>query len=88
MIERDRPDFKNMEVVGALPSAFHYPNGGEELFGRLAGADIVRIGSPPTGEVEGGGLILDYREKGSVEIRRAVFAFTELGMWVLHDAPL
>ncbi|MSP76029.1 MAG: hypothetical protein EXR12_07830 [Rhodospirillaceae bacterium] len=88
MGERHRLDFKNLEVVAALPSAFHFPEGAEELFKRLAGAEIIRIGAPPTKGIEGGGLIIDYRQKGASEYRRAVFAFTEIGMWLEFDDVL
>jgi hypothetical protein len=85
---RDRPDFKDLEVVPALPSYFHRPEGGEELFAALTGAQIVRIGSPASAGIEGGGLIIDYLPEGSANVRRAVFGFNELGMWTEDDGPL
>jgi hypothetical protein len=55
---------------------------------RLAGATIRRIGSPEEKGIEGGGLILDYRRPGDHVVRRVVFGFTELGMWVEWEGPI
>lgn len=48
----------------------------------LTGATIVRFGTVPSEEVEGGGLVIDYKPTGSDEAKRIVFGFNELGMWV------
>lgn len=46
----------------------------------LIGCTIVRIGTSPDLDVEGGGLVLEYRTpEGKLEM--IVFAFTEIGMW-------
>jgi len=79
-------DYESLEVIEALPDFFHSPRGKEEVFRRLAGAKIVRIGSTAEKGIEGGGLILDYELDG--RIYRLVLAFTELGMWVEYDSFL
>lgn len=49
----------------------------------LEGATILQFGAAhPDADVEGGGLVIDYRPKGAWRKKRVVFAFTELGMWV------
>jgi hypothetical protein len=66
-----------------------------ELYGRgqavpkdLSGAIIMAIGTLDfTGKrPEGGGLVIDYRPKGSSDIKRITLAFTEGGMWE-HPFP-
>jgi len=56
----------------------------------LIGATIVAIGTMDfSGEddrPEGGGLVIDYRPEGSLDIQRITLAFTELGMW-RHPLP-
>jgi hypothetical protein len=32
--------------------------------------------------IEGGGLIIDYTARNETAVRRVVFGFNELGMWV------
>ena len=51
----------------------------------MVGAQIIKIGSAPDRlEIEGGGLVVEYRPVGG-KARRVIFAFNENGMWV-HDA--
>lgn len=63
----------------------HYPDGAEALFKRLTGARILQIGSPDDGDLEGGGLVIDYVPEGATDRHRVVLAFNELGMWVVHE---
>ena len=67
-----------------------------DIFGRhekypddMIGATIISIGTIPDGNIDGGGLIIDYRPSGSNATKRVVFAFCETGMWVESriDAP-
>jgi hypothetical protein len=78
-------DYAGLDVVEALPTSLHAPAGGEDLFRRLRGAIIERIGSTGEAGIEGGGLVIDYRVVGDDIAHRVVFAFNELGMWVVHD---
>lgn len=77
-------NYSALSVNEALPGYFHGPDGGEDVFRRLAGAKIVRFGSTNERGIEGGGLILDYELQGNRQ--RLVFAFTELGMWIEYDS--
>ena len=80
-------DYRECTVVEALPASRHYPTGGEELFRRLAGATIIRMGGTGADGLEGGGLILDYCSAGSAQARRVVFAFNENAMWIEFEGP-
>lgn len=80
-------EYQRLTVVGSLPASRHYPTGGEALFRRLAGATIICMGGTGADGLEGGGLILDYVPVGSSEMRRAVFAFNENGMWIEFEGP-
>ncbi len=74
------------EITDRLPNYFHPGRGGRIPDG-LVGATIVRMGTfTEQGKVEGGGLVIDYRPPDSREVRRAVFAFNELGMWLADPA--
>ena len=81
-------DYRALTVVGALPLARFYPEGASELFDHMTGARILAIGGPAEGDIEGGGLVLDYVPAGADNPHRAVFAFNESGMWVEFDGPL
>jgi hypothetical protein len=72
-------------VVEALPLSRWLPKGEEELFARLRGATIVKLGGTDQCGIEGGGLILDYLIAD--EVRRIVFGFNENGMWVEYEGP-
>jgi hypothetical protein len=77
-----------MPVAAELPPAGHYTERAHELFMSLRGAKIVACGAPvDPAAVEGGGLIIDFIPDGSDTVRRVVFAFTELGMWIEFYGP-
>ena len=78
--------FAALEVVTAFPDSLHGAIEDAEVFRRLAGAEIIRIGAPSKGDFEGGGLIIDYRLHGFAEIHRLILSFNELGMWVTWDS--
>ena len=67
-------------LIPKWPDRFD-PNRGQPIPGELIGSTIVAIGTTEE-RIEGGGLFIDYRLKGSKEVRRLVLAFNELGMWV------
>ena len=81
-------DFAKIKIVGELPPAGDYTDRACSVFQRLAGATIVNCGSPSDPElVDGGGFVIDYVPHGDKAVRRLVFAFTELGMWIEYDGP-
>ena len=85
----DRRDWASIPVVPVLPESLHAAEGSDEIFVRLAGAKIIRIGAPsiPVADrLEGGGLVIDYTLPGSAVEHRLVFAFNELGMWIERDS--
>ena len=69
------------EFVAMLPSIFGqrrregYPMD-------LIGASIVRLGTIPSLDAEGGGLVIDYAPLDSTEEKRVVFEFSDVGMWL------
>lgn len=75
--------FAEAEVLPELPARL--PSGRGEPFPEgLIGATIDRIGTlPDSCGVEGGGLVIDYRNGPSVG--RVVFGFNELGMWLEYQ---
>jgi hypothetical protein len=75
-----------LPVIAALPDSLHPPVEAHSIFLRLAGARIVRIGTPVGESLEGGGLVLDYVLEGDDTQHRLVMAFNELGMWVVLDS--
>jgi hypothetical protein len=77
-------DYAGLKIVEALPDFFAVPTARRDIFRRLAGAKIIRIGSTEGGQIEGGGLLLDYEMNG--KIHRLIFAFSEIGMWVEYDS--
>jgi hypothetical protein len=77
-------EYESLPVVGELPSGTNDPHGGKTLLRRMSGARIVRIGGT-NADIEGGGFIIDYICGGENQVRRVVFAFTELGMWVEYE---
>lgn len=68
----------NGEFLKALPSIFGRYG---EIPADMAGARIVRFGTIPDREVDGGGLVIDYLPIAG-GAKRCVFAFSEEGMWV------
>lgn len=77
-----------LKVTPLLPQAISGPAGGEAVLQRMSGATIVRIGAPEGAELDGGGLVIDYRPAGSQEVWRVALAFHEAGMWVEYDRTL
>jgi hypothetical protein len=69
-------------VLPLLPS-WRGPDGADKFpNANLIGATIVAIGMPDCWQkLEGGGLAIDYRPRGSRIIKRLLLAFNELGMW-------
>ena len=80
-----KQSFFDADVVPELPARF--PSGRGEPFPEdLVGSEIISIGTLADSEaVEGGGLVIDYRKPQEQLVRRAVFAFNELGMWVAQE---
>jgi hypothetical protein len=77
-------DYANLTIMEALPDYLHGPSGGQDVFRRLAGAKIIRIGSTQEDGIEGGGLVLDYELDSAAY--RLVFGLSELGMWIVYDS--
>jgi hypothetical protein len=80
--------YEDLEIMEALPHALYRPEGGEAILTGMRGARMVRIGSVDQDEIEGGGLIIDYCRIGESRVRRTVFAFNEIGLWVEWDGVL
>lgn len=81
-------ELSTAEVIPRLPAYFQ-PNQQSILPDDFEGAVIVRLGTIDAGQkVEGGGLVIDYRKPDSNQVRRVVFAFNELGMWLEHSCSL
>jgi hypothetical protein len=77
-------DYSSLKVVAALPDVLAPPDGPDAVFQELAGATIVTIGTAPEAQIEGGGLIIDYRLAGQTQVHRLVLGLNDLGMWVLQ----
>ena len=72
----------NLKPLPRLPSRFR-PEHGEPLPDGIIGSTVVGFGgAPASADLEGGGLVIDYIPAGKKKTMRAVFSFTELGMWV------
>jgi len=57
---------------------------GKPLPKGIVGSKIVKFGAAPqSAEIEGGGLVIEYVPAGKKKSVVAVFAFTELGMWLV-----
>jgi hypothetical protein len=75
-------DYRSAEIVESFPRALSRREGErDDLLCDMAGATIVRIGSIEDADLEGGGLVIDYKPRGVSGARRVVFAFNELGLW-------
>lgn len=70
---------EEQELIALLPDVFGRH---DDFPADLIGATIVQMGTIPERKAEGGGLVIDYRPNGGESVRRALFAFNELGMWV------
>jgi hypothetical protein len=65
------PNWRGLTYAARLPINLH-------------GAEVVRFGTTDV-ELEGGGLVIDFKLKRSPKrIRRIAFSFNELGMWVSY----
>ena len=81
-------DLAKVGVVPELPDHFG-PGRGDAIPADIVGAEILQLGAVSERRaVEGGGLVIDYRPAGATVERRVVFAFNELGMWVVWTGPL
>lgn len=83
-MRNDNRDMKtnlaNKKVVNLLPSI---QGKGDKIPKSLIGSKIVNFGTfSNLRECEGGGLVIDYRQSDNGKIKRVVFGFSELGMWV------
>lgn len=81
-------NYLGLKIIEALPLAMYRPEGGEETLHRMRGATIRRIGGTDEGDLEGGGLLIDYVRPGEREEWRVVFAFNELGLWTVWEGPI
>ena len=80
-------DYGGLEVFARLPDR-RGPNYGDDLLPGIIGAQIVNFGTVPgSADLEGGGLVIDYRPINSDVIFRAVFALNESGMWTEYIRP-
>lgn len=71
---------RSAKVHRKLPHRLHR---GGRLPRGLVGAKIISLRAlDDAGQVEGGGLVIEYLPVGSRQARRAVFGFNEIGMWV------
>jgi hypothetical protein len=78
---------RNFPIHPLLPASRRPASDGREVMEKLEGATIVRIGTTTHRMFEGGGLLIDYRLRGSTQTRRIIFAFNESGMWLEYDGP-
>lgn len=69
-----------VKILEVWPSAFGMQEP-SELFRRLRGATIVRIGILENENLEGGGLAIEYCEASSTESKIAILEFNDAGMW-------
>jgi hypothetical protein len=82
-------DYRSAKIIEAFPRALCRREGErDDLLRHMAGATIIRIGSIEDTDLEGGGLVIDYKPRGISDTLRVVFAFNELGLWpVWHGSP-
>jgi hypothetical protein len=78
-----------IKVVPVLLDVFYYQRG-KPIPEAIVGSTILAFGTIPENNtgVEGGGLVIDYLPRDGQRTRRAVLAFTELGMWVGFETEL
>lgn len=78
-----RRNLLSARIIPKLPDAINSEQRGELFPPDLDGSKIVNFdAAPPEYRLEGGGLIIDYIPDGSVETKRIVLGFNELGMWI------
>jgi hypothetical protein len=74
--------YRSAKIIQSFPRALGRLGGEQDdLLPHMAGATIIRIGSIEDVDLEGGGLVIDYRPQGVSGTLRVVFAFNELGLW-------
>ena len=79
-------DYRSLDLVQALPAGPFFPQDGSDLCRKLVGATILGFGSPRNGNLEGGGLIIDFAlPSAPTENFRVVFGFNSEGLWVEYD---
>lgn len=85
MSENKQKDFAfaSIEILPLLPVA-RLRSHGEPVPSDLLGATIIGFGTIPDDgpDVEGGGLVIDFRKEGESQVRRIVFEFNENALWV------
>jgi hypothetical protein len=75
-------DYRSAEIIESFPRALGRREWErDDLLRHMAGAIIIRIGSIEDADLEGGGLVVDYKPRGANGTVRVVFAFNELGLW-------
>lgn len=67
------------EFIPKLPSIFGRHDG---IPDGIEGSTIVRFGTIPGTDIDGGGLVIDYLPREAKGMKRAIFAMSEEGMWV------
>jgi hypothetical protein len=83
-----KEQYSVLHIVRELP-AVYTSHKGEPMPGDLIGATIVDIGTAPEEyNIEGGGLVVDYRKAQGTDVKRIVFAFNELGMWIVSSTTV
>jgi hypothetical protein len=80
-------NIENLPVVPRLPN-YRGSAYGKAVPRELRGAEIMRFGTVDEVDLEGGGLVIDYRTKNSATTKRIVLSFNELGMWVAFRRAL
>lgn len=78
----ENPHLSSVAILPKLPDHFQSQRG-DDFPQDLIGAKIIAFGAPDLeyeDKPEGGGLVIDYL--AGEKVRRVVFAFNELGMWV------
>ena len=66
------------------PRLPHFRGEGRDApeFKRLVGSTILRIGTAPELDIEGGGLIIEIRLAEDGTVRLLKLGFNEVGMWI------
>lgn len=77
--------FSDVDVISILPDC-RGSRRGDKVPDSIIGSEIVRFGTTTEkNDIEGGGLFVDYLTRDTKELRRVVFGFNELGMWVEYS---
>jgi hypothetical protein len=80
-MSRPTRDLANAKVIPRLPN-WRDPQNGHAFPADLIGAKIINFGAAPKEADIEGGLIIDYIPDGGGTIKRIVFGFNDLAMWV------